>query len=81
MPGQRDAVAERSPSGPEETAALLAAVLGGRERFHGRQSDYRRLESSLLPDVLRRRAGTAAPDRGARCGRRSGSGLCSARSR
>ncbi|MFD5464881.1 transglutaminase family protein [Kitasatospora sp. NPDC127059] len=53
----RQAVAERSPSGPEETAALLAAVLGGRERFHGRQSDYRRLESSLLPDVLRRRRG------------------------
>ncbi|MFG2842168.1 transglutaminase family protein [Kitasatospora sp. NPDC048296] len=53
----RLAVAERSPSGPEETAALLAAVLGGRERFHGRMSDYRRLESSLLPDVLRRRRG------------------------
>ncbi|MFI9160093.1 transglutaminase family protein [Kitasatospora aureofaciens] len=53
----RAAVAERSPAGPEETAALLAAVLGGRERFHGRQSDYRRLESSLLPDVLRRRRG------------------------
>ncbi|MER7704924.1 transglutaminase-like domain-containing protein [Kitasatospora sp. NPDC097605] len=53
----RLAVAERAPAGPEETAALLAAVLGGRERFHGRQSDYRRLESSLLPDVLRRRRG------------------------
>ncbi|GAA1246279.1 transglutaminase-like domain-containing protein [Kitasatospora nipponensis] len=53
----RRAVAERSPATPEETAALLAAVLGGRERFHGRQSDYRRLESSLLPDVLRRRRG------------------------
>ncbi|MGA5818987.1 transglutaminase family protein [Kitasatospora sp. NPDC094028] len=53
----RRAVAERRPTGPEETAALLAAVLGGRERFHGRQSDYRRLESSLLPDVLRRRRG------------------------
>lgn len=53
----RRAVAERRPSGPEETAALLAAVLGGRERFHGRQSDYRRLESSLLPEVLRRRRG------------------------
>ncbi|MEV4556157.1 transglutaminase-like domain-containing protein [Kitasatospora sp. NPDC049285] len=53
----RQAVAERRPSGPEETAALLAAVLGGRERFHGRQSDYRRLESSLLPEVLRRRRG------------------------
>jgi regulator of sirC expression with transglutaminase-like and TPR domain len=50
-------VAERRPRGPEETAALLAAVLGGRERFHGRQADYRRLESSLLPDVLRRRRG------------------------
>ncbi|MFJ1752191.1 transglutaminase family protein [Kitasatospora sp. NPDC088134] len=53
----RKAVAERRPSGPEETAALLAAVLGGRERFHGRQSDYLRLESSLLPEVLRRRRG------------------------
>ncbi|GJF29999.1 hypothetical protein KNE206_26990 [Kitasatospora sp. NE20-6] len=53
----RLAVAERQPSGPEETAALLAAVLGGRERFHGRKGDYRRLESSLLPEVLRRRRG------------------------
>ncbi|MFD7640125.1 transglutaminase family protein [Kitasatospora sp. NPDC059795] len=53
----RQAVAERRPSSPEETAALLAAVLGGRERFHGRQSDYLRLESSLLPEVLRRRRG------------------------
>ncbi|MFB7667195.1 transglutaminase family protein [Kitasatospora sp. NPDC056138] len=53
----RRAVAERAPATPEETAALLAAVLGGRERFHGRPSDYRRLESSLLPDVLRRRRG------------------------
>ncbi|MCX4746926.1 transglutaminase-like domain-containing protein [Kitasatospora sp. NBC_01287] len=53
----RRAVAERRPGTPEETAALLAAVLGGRERFHGRRSDYRRLESSLLPEVLRRRRG------------------------
>ncbi|MEK2493538.1 transglutaminase-like domain-containing protein [Kitasatospora purpeofusca] len=53
----RRAIAERAPAGPEETAALLAAVLGGRERFHGRKSDYRRLESSLLPEVLRRRRG------------------------
>ncbi|MFJ1706500.1 transglutaminase family protein [Kitasatospora sp. NPDC088346] len=53
----RHAVRERAPGGPAETAALLAAVLGGRERFHGRQADYRRLESSLLPDVLRRRRG------------------------
>ncbi|MCX5210967.1 transglutaminase-like domain-containing protein [Kitasatospora sp. NBC_00240] len=53
----RQAVAERAPGTPEATAALLAAVLGGRERFHGRQSDYRRLESSLLPEVLRRRRG------------------------
>ncbi|MFI9270538.1 transglutaminase family protein [Kitasatospora sp. NPDC052896] len=53
----RQAVAERCPATPEETAALLAAVLGGRERFHGQPSDYRRLESSLLPDVLRRRRG------------------------
>ncbi|MGF1429422.1 transglutaminase family protein [Kitasatospora sp. LaBMicrA B282] len=53
----RRAVAERRPTTPEETAALLAAVLGGRERFHGRQSDYLKLESSLLPEVLRRRRG------------------------
>lgn len=53
----RQAVAERCPATAEETAALLAAVLGGRERFHGQPSDYRRLESSLLPDVLRRRRG------------------------
>ncbi|AUG79519.1 hypothetical protein CFP65_4797 [Kitasatospora sp. MMS16-BH015] len=53
----RLAVAERAPATPEETAALLAAVLGGRERFHGRPADYRRLESSLLPEVLRRRRG------------------------
>jgi regulator of sirC expression with transglutaminase-like and TPR domain len=53
----RRAVAERRPGSPEEVAALLAAVLGGRERFHGRESDYRRLESSLLPEVLRRRRG------------------------
>ncbi|GAA1109372.1 MULTISPECIES: transglutaminase-like domain-containing protein [Kitasatospora] len=53
----RRAVAERRPAGPEETAALLAAVLGGRERFHGRKADYRRVESSLLPEVLRRRRG------------------------
>ncbi|GAA2131275.1 hypothetical protein GCM10009760_04810 [Kitasatospora kazusensis] len=53
----RLAVAERAPANPEETAALLAAMLGGRERYHGRPADYRRLESSLLPDVLRRRRG------------------------
>ncbi|MFJ8042914.1 transglutaminase family protein [Kitasatospora sp. NPDC096147] len=53
----RQAVAERTPGTPEEVAALLAAVLGGRERFHGRPADYRRVESSLLPDVLRRRRG------------------------
>ncbi|MFB9366266.1 transglutaminase family protein [Kitasatospora sp. NPDC001664] len=53
----RLAVAERAPRTPDEVAALLAAVLGGRERFHGRPADYRRLESSLLPDVLRRRRG------------------------
>lgn len=53
----RLAVSERAPATPDEVAALLAAVLGGRERFHGRPVDYRRLESSLLPDVLRRRRG------------------------
>ncbi|MFF4649632.1 transglutaminase family protein [Streptomyces sp. NPDC001380] len=53
----RRAVAERRPRGAEAVAALLAAVLAGRERFHGRPSDYNRLESSLLPAVLERRRG------------------------
>ncbi|MFJ6212824.1 transglutaminase family protein [Streptomyces sp. NPDC092296] len=53
----RRAAAERGPRTPGAVAALLAAVLAGRERFHGRPSDYDRLESSLLPDVLRRRRG------------------------
>ncbi|AXI79291.1 SirB1 family protein [Peterkaempfera bronchialis] len=53
----RLAIAERAPGGPEAVAALLSAVLAGRERFHGRPSDYNRLESSLLPAVLRRRRG------------------------
>jgi regulator of sirC expression with transglutaminase-like and TPR domain len=53
----RQAVAEREPEKPESVAALLAAVLVGREHFHGRPSDYNRLESSLLGSVLRRRRG------------------------
>jgi regulator of sirC expression with transglutaminase-like and TPR domain len=51
------AMAERAPREPEGIAALLAAVLAGRERFHGRPSDYGRLESSLLSSVLRRHRG------------------------
>ncbi|WP_055587271.1 transglutaminase family protein [Streptacidiphilus griseoplanus] len=53
----RRAVGERGPVGPAAQAALLAAVLAGRERFHGRPSDYNRLDSSLLPAVLKRRRG------------------------
>ncbi|WP_377269556.1 transglutaminase family protein [Peterkaempfera sp. SMS 1(5)a] len=53
----RRAVDERRPVGAAAQAALLAAVLAGRERFHGRPSDYNRLDSSLLPAVLKRRRG------------------------
>ncbi|WP_189451591.1 transglutaminase-like domain-containing protein [Streptomyces abikoensis] len=38
-------------------ADALAALLGERHGFHGTPADYRRLESSLLPEVLRRRRG------------------------
>lgn len=53
----RRAMGERDPVGPAAQAALLAAVLAGRERFHGRPSDYNRLDSSLLSAVLKRRRG------------------------
>ncbi|MFJ9428818.1 tetratricopeptide repeat protein [Streptomyces sp. NPDC101490] len=38
-------------------SGTLAALLGGREGFTGVPSDYQRLESSLLHEVLRRRRG------------------------
>jgi regulator of sirC expression with transglutaminase-like and TPR domain len=44
-------------SSPVQWAASLAEVLGVGAGFRGGPSDYRRLESSLLPAVLRRRRG------------------------
>jgi len=46
-----------APGGPRSWAVALADVLGGRCGFHGSAADYRRLESSLLHEVLRRRRG------------------------
>ncbi|WP_217141191.1 transglutaminase-like domain-containing protein [Streptomyces sp. AC627_RSS907] len=45
------------PGSPEAWAAALRDLLGERYGFHGSASDYRRLESSLLHEVLRRRRG------------------------
>ncbi|RII15838.1 hypothetical protein DSC45_16480 [Streptomyces sp. YIM 130001] len=45
------------PGGPHTWATALADLLGGGHGFHGTQGDYRRLESSLLHEVLRRRRG------------------------
>ncbi|GFH77246.1 hypothetical protein Sgou_19160 [Streptomyces gougerotii] len=45
------------PASPREWALALAELLGTRYGFHGTESDYRRLESSLLQEVLRRRRG------------------------
>ncbi|MCH6162383.1 transglutaminase-like domain-containing protein [Streptomyces marispadix] len=42
---------------PEEWARALGRLLGRDEGFHGVPGDYRRLDSSLLPSVLRRRRG------------------------
>ncbi|MFH0242516.1 tetratricopeptide repeat protein [Streptomyces sp. HK10] len=42
---------------PAQWAHALAELLGGRHGFHGTPADYRRLESSLLGEVLRRRRG------------------------
>ncbi|MET7638288.1 transglutaminase-like domain-containing protein [Streptomyces sp. NPDC005438] len=42
---------------PADWARVLAEALGRREGFAGRPADYRRLESSLLHQVLRRRRG------------------------
>ncbi|WP_432586798.1 transglutaminase-like domain-containing protein [Streptomyces sp. HD1123-B1] len=46
-----------SPGGPEGWAAALARVLGGEHGFRGSGADYRRLESSLLHEVLEHRRG------------------------
>ncbi|WP_055548083.1 transglutaminase-like domain-containing protein [Streptomyces sp. NBRC 110028] len=46
-----------SPGGPAAWADALARVLGERYGFRGAAADYRRLESSLLHQVLRRRRG------------------------
>ncbi|MFD5427753.1 tetratricopeptide repeat protein [Streptomyces sp. NPDC127084] len=43
--------------GPEAWVAALASLLGERCGFHGTPGCYQRLESSLLPEVLRRRRG------------------------
>ncbi|MEU3819492.1 transglutaminase-like domain-containing protein [Streptomyces sp. NPDC030392] len=45
------------PKTPRGWAEALASLLGGRYDFHGTPGDYRRLESSLLHQVLRRRRG------------------------
>ncbi|MBO3677279.1 transglutaminase-like domain-containing protein [Streptomyces sp. NEAU-YJ-81] len=46
-----------SPGGPEDWATALARLLGERHDFRGGPADYRRLGSSLLHTVLRRRRG------------------------
>ncbi|WP_431042389.1 tetratricopeptide repeat protein [Streptomyces sp. P1-3] len=46
-----------SPGGPGGWASAVAEVLGERHGFHGTPADYRRLESSLLQEVLRHRRG------------------------
>lgn len=45
------------PGGPRAWAAALAGLLGERYGLHGTPSDYERLQSSLLHEVLRRRRG------------------------
>lgn len=45
------------PGAPAAWAAALRQALGERHGFHGTPGDYRRLESSLLHEVLRRRRG------------------------
>ncbi|MBB5936753.1 transglutaminase family protein [Streptomyces zagrosensis] len=46
-----------APGGPAAWASALARLLGERHDFRGAPADYRRLESSLLHEVLRRRRG------------------------
>ncbi|MDQ0992884.1 transglutaminase-like domain-containing protein [Streptomyces sp. V3I7] len=45
------------PGGPSAWAGALHQLLGVRGEFSGSPADYRRLESSLLHEVLRRRRG------------------------
>ncbi|GAA2552041.1 MULTISPECIES: transglutaminase-like domain-containing protein [Streptomyces] len=45
------------PGSPRAWALALRELLGERYGFHGTPGDYRRLESSLLHEVLRRRRG------------------------
>ncbi|MFJ8541420.1 tetratricopeptide repeat protein [Streptomyces sp. NPDC093586] len=45
------------PGSPHAWAVALRDLLGERYGFHGTAADYRRLESSLLHEVLRRRRG------------------------
>lgn len=45
------------PGGPRSWATALGELLGERYGFHGTPADYRRLESSLLHQVLQRRRG------------------------
>ncbi|MFE1250944.1 tetratricopeptide repeat protein [Streptomyces sp. NPDC058735] len=45
------------PGGPRAWAVALRELLGDRMGFHGTPADYRRLESSLLHQVLARRRG------------------------
>lgn len=45
------------PGGPQSWATALHHLLGVRAGFRGSPGDYRRLESSLLHEVLRRRRG------------------------
>ncbi|MEU5367255.1 transglutaminase-like domain-containing protein [Streptomyces sp. NPDC005925] len=45
------------PGGPRAWAGALRDLLGERCGFHGTPGDYRRLDSSLLQHVLRRRRG------------------------
>ncbi|PWI11875.1 hypothetical protein DIZ27_03950 [Streptomyces sp. NWU339] len=55
-----DALAGRlpyRPGPPHAWATALRELLGERYGFHGTPGDYRRLESSLLHEVLRRRRG------------------------
>ncbi|MFG2193033.1 transglutaminase-like domain-containing protein [Streptomyces sp. NPDC048639] len=47
----------RPADGARGWARAVADLLGERHGFHGTPGDYRRLESSLLPHVLRRRRG------------------------
>ncbi|GGV01897.1 transglutaminase-like domain-containing protein [Streptomyces spectabilis] len=45
------------PGGARAWAAAVSELLGGRHGFHGTATDYQRLESSLLHEVLRTKRG------------------------